>query len=277
MASRRSIAQFNRLRYRIVNRAGSATETLVMSAGLGGLATFWETQIDTLAEHFRVITYDHRGTGENAGPLPKRYTISDMVSDVVEILDDAGIDHCHFIGHALGGLVGLELALKASERLSSLVVVNGWAKANLHTRRCFAARVALLKAAGHEAYIEAQPIFLYPAAYSSRHHQRIEKGNRQAIAHFQGAENLLMRVDALLSFDVSQTLSGIRTPTLMMAARDDILVPYTCSELLASGIPNSELSMVAEGGHACSVTEPLRFNRILLCFLRSFEQASRHG
>jgi aminoacrylate hydrolase len=277
MSSRHSIGKSKSLRYRIIDRAGTASQTVMMSAGLGGLAEFWRPQIDALAEKFRVITYDHRGTGENAETLPDLYSVSDMASDVLEILDDAGISGCHFVGHALAGLVGIELALKAPERLSSLIIVNGWAKADPHTKRCFDARLALLTSVGREAYIEAQPIFLYPAAYSSSHHQHIEDENRRAISNFQGVENLMKRVAALLSFDASQALGDIRTPTLVMAARDDVLVPSTCSELLAAGVPGAELSIVEEGGHAFSVVEPLQFNLVLLGFLRAIEPASRDG
>lgn len=262
------------MRHHLFGHPDLAAETVVLSAGLGGTGAFWHPQIETLAAHYRVIAYDHRGTGANRQELPRDYAIGDMAADVLELLDDLGIDRAHFMGHALGGLAGLELALSAPERLASLILVNAWAKADSHTKRCFDARLALLAHAGPEAYVRAQPIFLYPAAWLSANAERIARDDAHGIAHFQGADTLMTRVGALLAFDVADRLGAIATPTLVAAARDDVLVPYTCSEVLAAGIPGAKLCMVAEGGHGFSVTAPAPFNAAILDFLAA--QARRN-
>jgi aminoacrylate hydrolase len=64
------------------------------------------------------------------------------------------------VGHALGALIGLQLALSRSRY--ALVCVNGWLSLNAHTRRCFQIRERLLRR-GAQAWVEAQPLFLYPA------------------------------------------------------------------------------------------------------------------
>jgi aminoacrylate hydrolase len=171
------------------------------------------------------------------------------------------------MGHALGGLIGMELALRAPSRVSSLILVNAWQTASSHTRRCFAARLALLERSGLEAYVQAQPIFLYPAAWLMRHEDRVAREVAHGIAHFQGVENLMRRIGALLAFDVSARLGEIGVPTLVAGTRDDVLVPYLCSEALASGIPGATLWLAAEGGHASTVTDPDGFNLALLRFL----------
>ncbi len=245
----------------------AAAEVVVVSAGLGGAAGFWQPQVEALAQRYRVLAYDHRGTGANAGPLPAGYTIGHMADDVVAVLDEAGIARAHFLGHALGGLVGLDLALRARERVASLVLVNAWAKTDSQTKRCFDMRLALLKHVGPEAYVKAQPLFLYPAPWLSANEERLARDDAHGIAHFQGADNLLARVGALLAFDVTARLGDIRVPTLVAASRDDLLVPYTCSEALAAGIPGARLSLVPEGGHGFSVTAPAPFNATLLAFL----------
>ena len=259
------------MRYTLSGRPDGAT--VVLSAGLGGSAGFWQPQMAALEARFRVLAYDHRGTGANAGPLPDGYTIGHMAGDVLEILDEAGIARAHLLGHALGGLVGLDLALRRPERLASLVLVNAWAKTDSHTRRCFAARLALLQHAGPEAYVRAQPIFLYPAAWMSRNEERLARDDAHGIAHFQGTDTLLKRIGALEAFDVAGRLAEVAVPTLVAASRDDILVPYTCSETLAAGIPGAKLFMVAEGGHGFSVTDPAPFNAALLDFLTTHSAA----
>jgi aminoacrylate hydrolase len=255
------------MHYDVLGRTDDKASTVLLSAGLGGLGHFWRPQIEALGAHYRVIIYDQRGTGANAGELPDHYSIAHMADDVVTVLDDAGVASCHFVGHALGGLIGLELARRDPSRLASLVLVNAWARVDSHTRRCFEARVALLKHVGVEAYVRAQPIFLYPAAWLSEHEDAIRKEEAIGIAHFQGADNLLKRLSALLTFDAISDLNAIHTPTLVAASRDDVLVPFTRSQQLASNLVNASLWLTAEGGHASTVTDPTPFNTAMLAFL----------
>ncbi len=253
--------------YTVLGARHAAAGTVVLSAGLGGTAAFWKPQIEALSARLRVVVYDHAGTGSNARPLADGYRIGDMADDVLAILDDAGIERAAVLGHALGGLVGLELALRAPERVSGLVLVNAWAKADAHTGRCFAARRALLLKSGVEAYVAAQPIFLYPSWWLSQNAARVAEEEAHGIAHFQGTDTILKRIDALMSFDVSDRLGEIGAPCLVMASRDDVLVPWLCSERLAAGLPNARLAVVAEGGHGFSVVEPAPFNEAVLDFL----------
>jgi aminoacrylate hydrolase len=255
------------MRYEITGRTDGNASTVVLSAGLGGLGHFWRPQIEALGAYHRVVLYDQRGTGANAGQLPEDYRIADMADDVVEVLDSAGVASCHFAGHALGGLVGLELARRAPSRLNSLVLVNAWAHVDSHTRRCFDARLALLKHVGVEAYVRAQPIFLYPAAWLSAHEEVVAKEEAAGIAHFQGKDNLLKRLSALLAFDATSDLAAIQTPAFIAASRDDVLVPFTRSQHLADKMPNATLWLTAEGGHGFTVTDPAPFNAAMLTFL----------
>jgi aminoacrylate hydrolase len=256
------------MRYEILGRRDDKASTVVLSAGLGGLGHFWRPQLEALTAHHRVIVYDQRGTGANAGELPDGYSIGHMANDVVALLDDAGVVSCHFAGHALGGLVGLELARCNPSRLASLILVNAWARVDSHTRRCFEARTALLKHVGIEAYVRAQPIFLYPAAWLSAHEDAIRKEEAAGIAHFQGADNLLKRLSALLAFDATPDLGTISTPTFVAASRDDVLVPFTRSQQLAGALPNATLWLTAEGGHAFTAVDPAPFNAAVLTFLK---------
>jgi aminoacrylate hydrolase len=251
----------------ITGRTDPAAETIVLSAGLGGAGAFWQPQMAALNARFRVISYDQRGTGRNTEALPDNYSIGHMADDVIAMLELLGISKCHFMGHALGGIVGLEIALRKPSLLGKLVLVNAWAKADSHTARCFAVRKHLLLNTGVEAYVQAQPIFLYPAAWLSQNAERVAQEEKHGIAHFQGADTILKRIGALLAFDVSGRLNDIRVPTLVAVSRDDVLVPWTASQILADGLPDAELWMVREGGHGFTVTEPDAFNARMLSFL----------
>ena len=125
-------------------------ETVLLSAGLGGAAGYWAPQLAALA---RALSRRHLRPGRHRPQQPRAAGRSQHRRDGRRGARRAGRDRAptaaHFVGHALGGLVGLDLALRQPDRLRSLTVVNGWAAAHAHTRRCFehAPRAAEARAA----------------------------------------------------------------------------------------------------------------------------------
>lgn len=236
---------------------------VVLSAGLGGAGGYWLPQRAALEPHYQLVSYDHNGTGENGGPLPTGYSMAAMAQELNAALQAAGIERFALVGHALGALIGLQLALDYPAAISALVLVNGWLTLSPHTRRCFLVRERLLHAGGAQAWVEAQPLFLYPAEWMASRLPRLEAEDALAISHFQGKENLLKRLNALKQADFSRRAAAITCPTLIISAADDLLVPASCSRVLQAAIPGSQLAEMAWGGHACNVTDTATFNPIL--------------
>jgi aminoacrylate hydrolase len=239
---------------------------LILSPGLGGSAAYWAPNLEALSANHRVILYDHRGTGRSSRELAFNVSVEDMALDLVALMDGLGLGSATLVGHAAGGVAGLALALRAPERLDGLVVVNGWSRPDPHFARCFETRLALLRGTGARAFIRAQPIFLYPARWISANDARLAAEESQQLREFQGAPNVEARIAALCAFDIDARLGEIGTPTLLIAAEDDMLVPASCSERLAQGLPDATLERMT-GGHACNVTDAETFNRVLCAWL----------
>jgi aminoacrylate hydrolase len=242
-------------------------EIVILSSGLGGSAAYWAPNLPALSERHRILAYDHRGTGRSDRNLPASLTVDDMAADLLALIDALGIERAHFIGHAAGAAIGLTVALDAPHRLASLVAVNGWARLDPHFARCFEARSALLLHGGPRAYLRAQPIFLYPAPWISEHSVRLDAEAEEQLHHFAGADSLERRIAALQSFYVEDRLGRIETPVLALAARDDMLVPWTCSLALSERVPGAALEVMEYGGHACNVTDPAGFDDLILAWL----------
>lgn len=242
-------------------------ETVVLSSGLGGAAGYWAANLAALTARFRVVTYDHRGCGRTGGEVPEGASIADMADDLSEVLDASGTERAHVVGHALGGLIGLDLALRAPERVASLTLINAWSRVDAHSLRCFAVRLALLDNAGIPAFVKAQPLFLYPAEWMARNAARMAEEEAHGVAHFQGVENVKRRITALAAFDIDARLGEVAVPVLAIATRDDLLVPWSRSVRLAEGIAGARLVLEPEGGHAVNVTRPERFDTVLAAFL----------
>ena len=213
--------------------------------------------------------YDHRGTGRSDRELPDTVTVEHFADDILALMDALGLTRAHLVGHAAGGIAGLALALKAPERLDRLVVVNGWAKADPHFLRCFEVRLNLLRHSGPEAFLRAQPIFLYPADWISVHSAELDAELPHQLAAFPGAAIMEKRIAALAAFDVAGKLRHLGERILVLANLEDMLVPSVAGWALSRELHGARFEAIVNGGHACNITDPETFNRVVLDFLRS--------
>ncbi len=240
---------------------------ILFSSGLGGSARYWDPHVDAfVAAGFRVLRYDHRGTGRSPDLLNSSHTIDDMADDALAVLDAAGIERAHMVGHAIGALIALAIAKRAPARLDRLVLINAWMRMPAPTIRCFEARLALLRHAGRAAFVAAQPIFLYPARFLAENAERIDRECATAFDHLPSDENIIARIEAARRFDAGD-LSRVAHEALVIASRDDVLVPDLASEGLAAVLPGATLVRL-DGGHACNVTAPRDFEALCLEFLK---------
>ena len=250
-----------------IHEGPTGAATVLLSAGLGGSAAFWAPQMEALTERFRVVLYDHRGTGRSDRSLKPDHSVAAMAHDIVAVLDATDTAKAHVVGHAAGGNAGLQLALDHADRLDRLVVVNGWSRPDPHVARCFTARTRLLEAFGPTAYVEAQPLFLFPPDWISRNDALLKAQEHHHIQNFPRTDVMLARIGALLAFNIDDRLGEIPHPVLVSASADDMLVPPLLSRRLAEGLPNATLDTVPWGGHAFTATVPDVFNARPIAFL----------
>ncbi|MGI4896262.1 MAG: alpha/beta fold hydrolase [Janthinobacterium lividum] len=98
----------------------------------------------------RVLTPDQRGYSPRARPTGRRaYVLRELVHDVLALLDTAGVERAHVVGHDWGGVVGWALAAWYPHRVRSLTAVS--------TPHPAALRAASLRGtqAAHSAYVAA--------------------------------------------------------------------------------------------------------------------------
>ena len=89
---------------------------LVLSNSLGSTTAMWDPQVPILAERLRVVRYDHRGHG--GSPVPSGpYDLADLGADALRLLDRLGVEHVHWCGLSLGGMVGMWMAINAPQRI----------------------------------------------------------------------------------------------------------------------------------------------------------------
>jgi pimeloyl-ACP methyl ester carboxylesterase len=107
------------IHYEIV---GHGPDLLLHIGMFGALEDWYDADYVALQESYRLVLLDPRGQGQSDAPHdPTAYSPDARVGDVLAVPDAAGIDRAHFWGYSLGGGVGLAFALRAADRLASLV------------------------------------------------------------------------------------------------------------------------------------------------------------
>ena len=242
-------------------------EPLLLVPGLGGVGAGFFKQIPELSKHFRVIVHDHRGCGRSDKPL-MRYSVEQMVQDVLALMDALRIERTHLLGHSTGGAIGQILAIESAQRLDKLVLSSTWTHCDGFFSRSFEGRHAVLKHAGPKAYLRSSTAVLYPPGWVARNEKLLAEQEAQQLAAFPPAEVMLSRIEAIMRFDRRGELSRIRTPTLVSVAADDNVTPAYFSEALVRAIPGAKLKVFEGGGHLLYHVIDREYTQAVLEFLK---------
>ena len=271
-------------------RAGSTTlevelhgpedgRPLLMIMGLGMQLIAWpEGLVEQLVGRgFRVIRFDNRdvgfsqrfdvlGTPNLAWQGLKHvlhlspeapYALADMADDAIRLLDALGIGAAHICGASMGGMIAQHLALKAPERLRSLVLMMSSAGARSLPGPTAAVRLALLGRPGSPTpetllahYLRlfraiGSPGYPAPEGVLRATVQRgLERGGGDSAAG-------VARQFAAIVADGDRTplLARIQAPTQVIHGQADPLLPFAHGRHLADHIRGARLVAVPGMGH----------------------------
>lgn len=104
---------------------GAGPDIVLIHGLFCSIAFWWFRVAPALAETHRVTALDLRGHGFS-GMSHDRYRAVDLAQDVVSLLDHAGIERAHVIGHSFGGAVGVAMAARHPARTGRLTLADAW-------------------------------------------------------------------------------------------------------------------------------------------------------
>jgi 3-oxoadipate enol-lactonase len=231
---------------------------LLLHRPLGGTTDLWGPFREALSGRFRVISFDPRGVGQSSDARPLT-TTRGMAADALALLDHLGIESAHLFGLSLGGMVAMRIAALAPSRIAKLILASttdrgisvsgAGARRGLSFARCFT------KPGSHVEACIARRVL------SRRFHE--ERGDEvrriDALIHERPTSraNLLKLVAAAARHDARADLHRIKSPTLVLAAKDDPLMDLESQLALARRIPNAIFDIISPSGHDMSLEQPV--------------------
>ena len=252
------------------------SQPMLLIAGLGSPLLAWSNEICEAFSNrgFLAIRFDNRDVGLSTkfddlgipdfaeinasyvrGERPKvPYTLEDMASDAVGVLDALGIDRAHICGASMGGMIAQILAYRHPSRVLSLTVIMSTTgnpelpQGKPEVMAAFFAPVPTER----EAYIE-EMVKRDRLIYGTFDFDEDQAREYRAKEYDRGyyPEGAIRQLAAMaVPGNISPEIAAIRTPTIVIHGREDPFYPIEVGKEIASTIPDAKLMIIDGMGHS---------------------------
>ena len=259
---------------------GNGEQTIILVHGLASNAGFWRYNIPELSKKYRVIAVDLPGYGKSQKGN-YNYSMSFYADQIKILIEELKLKNVVYVGHSMGGQIGIKLAIKYPELLSKLI---------------------LASPAGFEEFQKGEGDWLRSVMTMTGVKSTTEEGIRRNLAmnfyswydewEWMVEERVRMRkatdfdefayavvrcVNGMLDEPTFNKLSLIKTPTLVIYGKYDGLIPNPylnpghTSDVFENGakdISSVKLVELDNAGHMIQIEKADQFNQAVLDFLK---------
>ncbi|MBZ4419864.1 alpha/beta fold hydrolase [Myxococcus sp. RHSTA-1-4] len=262
---------FGNLREETADAEMAGRRTVLLTNGIGTSENFWRYIVASLEQDHRVVHWDYRGHGGSEDSRSGDYRVPVHVEDLERITEEVmargdGSPPLH-VAFSMGVRVLLELYRRRPDLVPAMTLVAGTPGAPgsgtgrllprailFATRGVFRAATPALPLAAPMAHSVMASRFAYPLGRAVGALR--PRAPRADIDEFMKAlrrmspEAYWYTLRGLAEGHAWDVVPGVRVPTLIIAARDDTLVPLREMERMRDAMPHAHWLRVDDAGHA---------------------------
>ncbi|MEV4784270.1 bifunctional 3-oxoadipate enol-lactonase/4-carboxymuconolactone decarboxylase PcaDC [Streptomyces tuirus] len=231
---------------------------LILGPSLGTTWHMWDRQIPELIKQWRVFRFDLPGHG--GAPAYPAGSVSDLTTRLLATLEGLGVQRFGYAGCALGGAVGIELALRHPERLASLALIA--ASPRFGSADEFRQRGVIVRTNGLDPIARTAPERWFTGGFAAAQPAITEWAVQMVRTTDPGC--YIASCEALASFDVRSELGRVGVPTLVLVGSDDQVTGPAEARTLVAGIPDARLAVVPGASHLVPVEQPAAVTDLLV-------------
>lgn len=248
------------------NQLLSKPVAFLVHGGPGADHTVYKPAFSALSNQAQLIYLDLRGQGRSARGPKETYTLENNVEDLEALRQYLGLEKIALIGASYGGMVALSYAVRYPQNLSHLIAITTapdfrfFHKAQetlqqqgTEEQKAIAKRVWEGTFENEAQMLKYWQVMMPMYSLIFRAHPQLEASYLGIPSH--EAVNVAFS-GFLRSYNVLDELPKITAPTLVIGARHDWFCAPEFSEDIANAIPNSELKIFENSGHAIAADEP---------------------
>ncbi len=219
----------------------------------------WRHWIREFSTYHRYIRYDERGCGLSDWEV-KDFSFDAWVRDLETVVDSIGLEKFVLLGVSQGGAVSIAYAARHPERVSHLILygayAKGWAKRNLPPEEVeeIKARITLTRTGWGKDNPSARQVFTSRFIPDATLEQIRSFNDLQRVS--TSPQNAVRFQNEFSTIDVVDLLPKVSVPTIILHARDDVVVPFELGRELAGLIPNSHFVPLEGRNHIMLEHDP---------------------
>lgn len=242
---------------------------LVLIAGLASDSQSWQPVLQELSRHYRVILFDNRGVGRTK-PRDVATNIQKMADDCIALIKHLGLTSVHILGHSMGGVVALDCAIRYPEYVSKLVLASTSAYCSERNNALFHDWVSYLEnGMNAELWFRNMFYWIFTKQFFEAH-EILNKAVQLAIEYPYPQTKIAFsnQVNALQACDLRKNLPNVKSKTMVICGKEDIIFPPEESTAVLCAIPEVAFSCIEHAAHALHVEKPQEFINIVREFVK---------
>lgn len=253
---------------------GQSGPVILFVSGLGMRGEQWTPLSRALVgKGFRTVQFDNRDIGRSSQMTGVDYSVTDMATDTLAVLDHAGVDKAHVVGISMGGMITQEMLLRQPERFSRAVLMATWAGGQTATMpesrivEMLIPRVDSKDPVAVEAHLRKLYAGITAPGFAEKNGYMIDMIVAYALEQRIESEAMARQLRAVGRFSSWDRLPDVNVPTLVIHGDADPLIPYANGEALAQRIPGARLRSLPNVGHLVPLEAPFEAFGSILDFL----------
>jgi 3-oxoadipate enol-lactonase/4-carboxymuconolactone decarboxylase len=234
---------------------------LLLLNSIGTDVGLWDRAVPHLLPHFRLLRMDARGHGASDVP-PGDYSIDDLAADAFAVMDAADVRSAAVCGVSLGGMVAMNMAMTAPERVSALALACTSAAMD---REVWNARVAEVRARGMAGLVHTILQRFFSDGFRARHPEIVDTFRSGLTSmNAQGYAGCGAAIRDMLLLD---RLPEIKAPSLFIAGSKDVSTRFKGhGDRIAAAIPCARV-VTLDAAHLACVEDPSNFAHAIIAFV----------
>jgi pimeloyl-ACP methyl ester carboxylesterase len=256
----------NGTRYCLGGAEGAPVVAFIHGLGLNRL--IWDRYMSRLGQRYQVLSYDLYGHGESISP-PRKPSVSIFSEQLIELMNELGIEQCAAVGFSLGGMINRRMAIDHPDRVSALAILNSPHDRGAEAQALVEQRALDSAAGGPGATLDATIQRWFTPEFRAAHGDFIEQVRGWVLANDPVDYAQCREVLAFGVVELIRPQPPIEHATLVMTCEHDSGSTPAMSQAIASEIAGSQVIIVPQLRHMGLTENPSFFITALSEFLEA--------